>query len=301
MNPSLMSRETGKINIVLQQEQEKQMIHEHVQLQYIEEQLQRFVGLDELKDIVKNIYATAMINEQRGKYGLALNEQAMHMIFTGNPGTGKTTVARKLATVLKELQLLSKGQFIEAQRADIVGEYIGQTALKTKKLVQEALGGVLFIDEAYALARGGHKDFGREAIDTLVKMAEDHRHDCIVILAGYPDEMDYFLLQNPGLRSRFPFQLNFPNYSVDQLVDIAKLMVQERDYTLTERAIWKMKNHLRRELMQDKVHFSNGRYVRNMIEEAIRHHSTRLIRSNDYGIHALTSLQENDFILENDV
>src|SRR5699024_6180512 len=140
-----------------------------------------------------------------------------------------------------------------------------------------------------------------EAIDTLVKMAEDHRHDCIVILAGYPDEMDYFLLQNPGLRSRLPFQLNFPNYSVDQLVDIAKLMVQERDYTLTERAIWKMKNHLRRELMQDKVHFSNGRYVRNMVEEAIRHHSTRLIRSNDYGIHALTSLQENDFILENDV
>lgn len=298
MNPSLMSKETEKINIVLQQEQVKQMIDEHEQLHYIEQQLQRFVGLDELKDIVKNIYATAMINEQRGKYGLTLNKQAMHMIFTGNPGTGKTTVARKLATVLKDLQLLSKGQFIEAQRADMVGEYIGQTALKTKKIVQEALGGVLFIDEAYALARGGHKDFGREAIDTLVKMAEDHRHDCIVILAGYPDEMNYFLSQNPGLRSRFPFQLNFPNYSVGQLVDIAKMMVQERDYTLTERAIWKMKNHLRRELMQDKVHFSNGRYVRNMIEEAIRHHSTRLIRANDYGIHALTSLQENDFILD---
>src|SRR5699024_1463562 len=164
------SKETGKINIVLHQEHERKLIHEHEKLQYIEQQLERFVGLEQLKDIVKNIYATAMINEQREKYGLTLNKQAMHMIFTGNPGTGKTTVARKLASVLKELQLLSKGQFIEAQRADIVGEYIGQTALKTKNLIQEALGGVLFIDEAYALARGGHKDFGREAIDTLVKM-----------------------------------------------------------------------------------------------------------------------------------
>lgn len=298
MNPSLMSKETGKINIVLQQEHERQLIREHEKLQYIEQQLERFVGLEQLKDIVKNIYATAMINEQREKYGLTLNEQAMHMIFTGNPGTGKTTVARKLASVLKELQLLSKGQFIEAQRADIVGEYIGQTALKTKKLIQEALGGVLFIDEAYALARGGHKDFGREAIDTLVKMAEDHRHDCVVILAGYPDEMEYFLLQNPGLTSRFPFQLNFPNYTVEQLIAIAKMMVQERDYTLTERAIWKMKNHLRKELMQGSLHFSNGRHVRNIIEDAIRHHSIRLIRSNDYGIHALTSLQENDFNLD---
>lgn len=298
MNPSLISNETGKINIVLQQSHQRKQVHEHEQLQYIEEELANFVGLDELKDIVKNIYATAMINEQREKYGLKLNKQAMHMIFTGNPGTGKTTVARKLATILKDLQLLSKGQFIEAQRADIVGEYIGQTALKTKKLVQESLGGVLFIDEAYALARGGHKDFGREAIDTLVKMAEDYRHDLIIILAGYHDEMDYFLMQNPGLTSRFPFQINFPNYTVEQLIDIAKIIVQENDYSLTERAIWKLKTHLRNHLFEESVHFANGRHVRNLIEAAIRQHSIRLIRSNEYGLHALTSLQELDFDLE---
>src|SRR5699024_3395129 len=157
-----------------------------------------------------------LVNQKRKEFGLKANKQVLHMLFKGNPGTGKTTVARRLATLLHELDVLSKGHFIEAERADLVGEYIGQTAQKTKKLIQKARGGVLFIDEAYSLARGGDKDFGREAIDCLVKYMEDYHDELIVILAGYPDEMDYFLQLNPGLTSRFPFIINFSNYSPDQ-------------------------------------------------------------------------------------
>src|SRR5690625_3880907 len=139
------------------------------------------------------------------------------MLFKGNPGTGKTTVARKLAKMYFDMNILSKGHFIEAERADLVGEYIGQTAQKTRALIQKSMGGILFIDEAYSLARGGEKDFGKEAIDTLVKHMEDNHNDFVLILAGYPHEMERFLSLNPGLKSRFPFILDFQNYDVDQL------------------------------------------------------------------------------------
>src|SRR5699024_916025 len=200
-----------------------------------------------------------------------------HMLFRGNPGTGKTTIARQIANVLHDLQILSKGHFIEAERADIVGEVVGHTAQKTKTMIQKAQGGVLFIDEAYSLGRGGSKDFGREAIDNIVKQMEDCYEDFVIILAGYPNEMDHFLHLNPGLRSRFAYEIDFPDYELEQLIQIAKQLVAEREYELSASAELDIRKHLQQVLHQKPAHFSNARYVRNMIEQAIRHQATRLL------------------------
>src|SRR5699024_6243580 len=220
--------ENGKINIILHEQHRKKnkektsySLKTHDELRFIDAQFSKFIGLQHFKDIIKEIYATKLLNSKREQMGLMVNKQVLHMIFKGNPGTGKTTIARELATVLYKLNILSKGHFIEVERADLVGEYIGQTAQKTRNLIQKALGGILFIDEAYSLARGGHKDFGREAIDTLVKQMEDHHNEFVLILAGYPAEMDQFLMLNPGLKSRFPFHIPFHDYNLDQLLDIA--------------------------------------------------------------------------------
>src|SRR5699024_1176510 len=170
---------------------------------------------------------------------------------------------RKLASVFGELQVLSKGHFIEAERADLVGEYIGQTAQKTRKLIQKALGGVLFIDEAYALARGGNKDFGREAIDTLVKQMEDYHQEFILILAAYPREIDYFEELVPGLQSRIPYYMSFEDYSVHELLCIAKKITSDKPSHLSKKAIQKLKNHLIQLKEEHILHFSNGRHIRN--------------------------------------
>src|SRR5699024_2874601 len=226
-------------------------------------------------------------------------KQVMHMIFKGNPGTGKTTIARKLAEVFGQLNMLSKGHFIEVERADLVGEYVGQTAQKTRNNVQKAIGGVLFVDEAYALARGGEKDFGREAIDTLVKQMEDHHHDFILILAGYPLEMDYFLRLNPGLESRFPFLIPFDDYNAYELMDIAQHKLREQEFVLSSNAEKKLKDHLVHLCLHRPVHFSNGRYVRNMIERSIRRQSIRLLNKNVYSVDDLIKLTVNDLELKN--
>src|SRR5699024_10208678 len=157
-----------------------------------------------------------------------------------------------------------KGHFIEAERADLVGEYIGQTAQKTRKLIQKALGGVLFIDEAYALARGGNKDFGREAIDTLVKQMEDYHQEFILILAGYHREMDYFLELNPGLQSRFPFHKSFQDYNVQELICIAKKITSDKQYHLSKKETQQLNNHLIQIKEKHILHFSHGRHIRNL-------------------------------------
>lgn len=282
MNARQMTKDKNQINIVLHERHEpKRTTIQRQQsnpLHVIDQAFASFVGLHAIKNSMKEIYATKLINDEREHQGFSVETQVLHMIFTGNPGTGKTTVARQIAKTFRQLNLLSKGQFIEAERADLVGEYIGQTAQKTRQLIQRALGGVLFIDEAYSLARGGEKDFGREAIDTLVKQMEDEAAKFVLILAGYPQEMKHFLKMNPGLASRFPFIHSFKNYSVDELMKIANHITEEKQYALTEEAKWKLKHHLRKQTVRNDIHFANGRYVRNIIEKAIRMQALRLVQ-----------------------
>ncbi|AJY77081.1 AAA family ATPase [Paenibacillus beijingensis] len=243
----------------------------------IQKELDPMVGMDNVKALIYEIYALLLIGQMRSEAGLLGGSHVYHMIFKGNPGTGKTTIARIVAKLFQKMGLLSKGHLIEVERADLVGEYIGHTAQKTRDLVKKALGGVLFVDEAYSLARGGEKDFGKEAIDTLVKAMEDHRNQFVLILAGYPLEIEGFLLTNPGLPSRFPIQIDFPDYSVDQLIQIAELMAKERDYNLMPQSIFKLRQHLMQEKTVSVFSFSNARYVRNLIEKAIRHQAVRLL------------------------
>ncbi|MXO80309.1 AAA family ATPase [Paenibacillus sp. OT2-17] len=269
--------------------------------QEIQKELDHLVGLDNIKDLVFEVYAFLQIAHMRTDAGLLSNAHVYHMIFKGNTGTGKTTVARIIAKMLQKMGVLSKGHLIEVERADLVGEYIGHTAQKTRDLVKKSLGGVLFIDEAYSLARGGEKDFGKEAIDTLVKSMEDQKNQFILILAGYSGEMDFFLRTNPGLPSRFPIQLDFPDYTVDQLIQISEMMAKERDYILMPQSIIKMKEHLLNE-RNDSLHaFSNARYVRNVIEKAIRHQAVRLLnqyRSGQPGKQELMTLRPEDLKMD---
>lgn len=285
MNLEIVQRQTGKINIVLQNKNVEEDSNSPFTytpsndktMQYIDQQFTSFVGLNDIKNAMKEIYALKLLNEKRETYHMTANKQVLHMMFKGNPGTGKTTIARKLAHVFFELGILSKGHFIEAERADIVGEYIGQTAQKTRTLIQKAQGGVLFIDEAYSLGRGGHKDFGREAIDTIVKQMEDCHEDFVIILAGYPQEMERFLYLNPGLRSRFAYHMNFSDYDITSLMEITHKMLKEKDYELTTSAEYIIRSHLQEILHKKPLHFSNARYVRNVIEKAIRKQAMRLM------------------------
>lgn len=247
----------------------------------LQKELDGLVGLDHIKDLMFEIFALLQVATMRSEAGLLSGSQVYHMVFKGNPGTGKTTVARIVAKMFQRMGVLSKGHLIEVERADLVGEYIGHTAQKTRDLVKKAMGGILFIDEAYSLARGGEKDFGKEAIDTLVKAMEDQKNQFILILAGYSEEMDFFLATNPGLPSRFPIQMDFPDYTIDQLIQIAEGMVKERDYILMPQAILKIKQHLLHEKLESEHLFSNARFVRNIIERSIRQQAVRLL--NQYG------------------
>lgn len=300
----------GQINVRFQQDpfteppsklaDKKRLPHgasgKHVPLERVLRQLDRLIGLKHVKDFVYEIYAWLYITKKRQEMGLKATQQSLHMVFKGNPGTGKTTVARILAKLFQEMGVLSKGHLVEVERGDLVGEYIGHTAQKTKEIVKKSLGGILFIDEAYSLARGGDKDFGKEAIDCLVKAMEDYRSDFILILAGYPQEMEYFLASNPGLPSRFPIQLEFPNYTLDELMAIAKIMVEDREYQLSQLAEQKLKLQIQQQMKANQYQFSNARFVRNLIEKAIREHAVRLLHYPNSSKTDLMTLSSQDLV-----
>ncbi|MCJ7841211.1 stage V sporulation protein K [Lederbergia sp. NSJ-179] len=273
----------------------KPLSHEHAILKEIEKEMNSLVGMSQIKKMMKEVYAWIYINKRREEAGLKSGGQVLHMMFKGNPGTGKTTVARLIGKLFHKMDVLPKGHLIEAERADLVGEYIGHTAQKTRDLIKKSAGGILFIDEAYSLGRGGEKDFGKEAIDTLVKHMEDKQNEFILILAGYSQEMDYFLRLNPGLHSRFPLVFHFSDYTANELMEIGHRMLGEKEYTLSKEAEAKLKDHLLYVKGIRGQHFSNGRYVRNQIEKAIRTQAMRLLSEPNLDKNKLTTLISEDF------
>ncbi len=257
-------------------------------------ELEKLIGLKEVKRTLAEVTAFSLIQTKRSELQLKADPTALHMLFKGNPGTGKTTVARILGKIFKEINILSKGHLVEVERADLVGEYIGHTAQKTKEMIKRSLGGIMFIDEAYTLAQGGEKDFGQEAIATLVKAMEDHRQDLIVILAGYSSEMNRFIRSNPGLRSRFPIHIDFCDYNEEELFQIAMQMYAEREYQLSSRGRWKLKNELAQFVRSRHPHSGNARYVRNLVEKSIRLQALRIIDRTELSRRDLMIIDDQD-------
>lgn len=244
-------------------------------------ELQSLIGLTEQKDLIEQILAAHRVQKMRVDCGLDREKASLHMSFTGNPGTAKTTVSRLIAAILSKEGVLKSGRFIECGRADLVAKYVGWTAKAVREKFNEARGGVLFIDEAYALSDGEHATFGDEAIHTIVQEMENHRDDVIVIFAGYPEKMKEFLDRNEGLRSRIAFHINFPDYTADELVEILQLMAKKRSYNLDADVIQHCKKIFKR--AAKKKDFGNGRFVRNLLEQAALKQARRIIREHQNG------------------
>lgn len=243
----------------------------------IRAQLNELVGLAPVKEYVFGLADNLQVQQRRAAAGLKTASLSMHMIFTGNPGTGKTTIARLVAKYLKAIGALKGGQLVEVTRADLVGRYTGHTAPLTNSVIESALGGVLFIDEAYSLYRGEQDSFGLEAIDTLVKGMEDHRDELVVILAGYSREMQSFLAANSGLASRFPNQIEFPDYTAEELVQITNVQAKSKGYRLDGNCLPLLQGYYQRCQEQDSRTAGNGRLARNTLEKAIFNQSRRLV------------------------
>ena len=246
-------------------------------LDAIRAEINELVGLAPVKEYVFGLADNLQVQQRRAAAGLKTASLSMHMIFTGNPGTGKTTIARLVARYLKAIGALRGGQLVEVTRADLVGRYTGHTAPLTNSVIESALGGVLFIDEAYSLYRGEQDSFGLEAIDTLVKGMEDHRDELVVILAGYTREMETFLTANSGLASRFPNRIEFPDYTAVELLQITQVLAKNKGYTLAEACTDPLLGYYARWQAADARTAGNGRLARNTLEKAIFHQSRRLV------------------------
>ena len=246
---------------------------ETAQEEAYETKINKLIGLEEPKAMIKRLLAVRQMRKTRQELSLKDNQAALHMVFTGNPGSAKTTVARMLAGLLKEKQLLSTGAFVECGRGDLVGRYVGWTAKTVQKRFQDAAGGVLFIDEAYSLLDDSNS-FGTEAINTIVQEMENHRDDVLVIFAGYPDKMRDFIDSNEGLRSRIAAYIDFPDYNVEEMVQILRMMARERGLRLNEGILKKCRGYFGEAIK--KKNFGNGRYVRNLLEAAVMRQAERL-------------------------
>ena len=255
-------------------------------------ELDALVGLEVVKEEVRRLTSLLRIQDLRAEHGLATMETSKHLVFSGNPGTGKTTVARLLSQIFRTLGVVTKGHLVETDRSGLVAGYVGQTATTTRKVLESALGGTLLIDEAYALARGGENDFGLEAVDTIVKFMEDHRDDLSVVAAGYPAEMDELINSNPGLKSRFTRTVTFPDYTTGELIAIFELISGKRQYELDESG---------RDALADVIDaeprgrgFGNARFVRNVFEAAVGRQAVRLADVEAPTTEQLTTLTESD-------
>ena len=259
------------------------------------EQLNRMVGLSAVKEEIRSLINLIKVKKLREKYKLPQMNMSYHMVFTGSPGTGKTTVARLVAQIYRELGILSKGTLTETDRSGLVAGYVGQTALKVKETVERALGGVLFIDEAYALApEHAANDFGGEAIDTLVKLMEDHRDDLVIIVAGYTEEMKRFLKANTGLYSRFNKFITFEDYTKDELLAILESMAADAGFCMTDGAKEKVKRMLAEMDEAACKEFGNARGIRNLFERLVSNQANRIITYDSQSIKDITILTEAD-------
>lgn len=271
---------------------------EESQVEAVMDELDRdLVGLVPVKQRIRDIAALLVIDKLRMNLGLQSQAPSMHMCFTGNPGTGKTTVAMRMAEILHRLGYVRTGHLVAVTRDDLVGEYIGHTAPKTKEVLKKAMGGVLFIDEAYYLYRPeNERDYGQEALEILLQVMENQRDDLVVILAGYKDRMDTFFQSNPGMSSRIAHHLEFPDYSVKELLQIAELMLDEQNYRFGEGTRDVMRDYLERRITQPR--FSNARSVRNALDRARLRQASRLFRDRNRELSKedLSSLAPEDLL-----
>ncbi len=249
------------------------------EIEAVNKELNEIIGLDMVKNYIKSLQSHIEMQKLRREQGLKTSEVSKHMIFTGNPGTGKTTIARLISRYMKAIGALSRGQLVEVTRADLVAQYVGQTAPLTMNVIKSALGGVLFIDEAYSLYRGKDDAFGLECIDTIVKAMEDHRDDLIIILAGYKKEMAVFLESNSGLKSRFPNIIDFPDYTGEELRKIAVLQAKSKGYKINDDVLPKLEAYFSEVQMINAAEAGNGRLSRNVVEDAILAQSERLVKN----------------------
>ena len=257
-------------------------------------ELDSLVGLAPVKNEIQTLTNFIKIQQKRAEQGLKTSPMSYHCVFTGSPGTGKTTVARIVAGIYKELGILKKGHLIETDRAGLVAEYIGQTAVQTNSIIDKALDGVLFIDEAYSLANGGENDYGKEAIATLLKRMEDNRDRLAVILAGYTDEMKRFIDSNPGLQSRFSRYIEFPDYTADELLQIFEVNMRKYDYHFGEGAKEVLQQYLEKTVANKDANFGNGRFVRNIFEKTLEHQANRLAPESNLTTQRLSEITTAD-------